>query len=179
MPLPRSIGHARHGRPPHGYGYGVEMDGRGKTGGSSAGAPLERPGDDEPPAPRDRLILGYLQTGERLVARHDDAAFRFDTAEDPAPGPARHGTIYVTSKRVILRTGDRPPDLWDVGLDAIVEMTVASDVVLLVNVGGGKGLAIEVALPSTVRSEIAAANSSRRTEEAARRRRGAGPRAAR
>jgi hypothetical protein len=105
----------------------------------------------------DRLIAPYLQDGETVVSRHRVACIRFDNADADKPGPTRRGTLYVTSSRMLLRLVGQRGTPWAVPLDAIVEMTVASEVALLVNVGGGLGVAILTRWPHLVRTEIAAA----------------------
>jgi hypothetical protein len=93
-------------------------------------------------------LTGELEPGERLHAVHRLAMLEAGSSTLP-----RGGTLLVTSRRLI----HRGAEVMTWPLDAIDEMGVALERLVLLRLTDGTGLAIEVDTPRLLRVELAAA----------------------
>ena len=109
------------------------------------------------PIDPDERIGPILQAGEQLVAvRRAAVVYRPEATESGAASPVV-ADVYVTTRRLVL-VG---PGIQSFDLATVDEATVSRERLLLV-LGDGVGLVLEVGWPRLLRVEIAAARAARR-----------------
>jgi hypothetical protein len=103
--------------------------------------------------------IGFqLAAGERLHAERHAALLERGKAGHPSGG-----TLYVTSQRLVHVGGEAVEEF---ALDAITEMAVALERLLLIELADGSDLAIEVDRPRLLRVQVSAARAALRTRRA-------------
>jgi hypothetical protein len=107
----------------------------------------------------DEQVRPHLQPDEAIHARRATAMLEITPPGGPSGHTLRGGTLYLTSRRLIHAAES---DVSRVPLEEVVEMGVAIERLVMLQLTDGTGIAIEADQPRLLRVQIAAAMAAQR-----------------